>query len=315
MNALAGRLTYANVTATLALFLALAGGTTAIALSGKSSVRSDDIAKNAVRSKHIKKRNVKGGDIAADAIAPSKVQDGAIGPAQLATGAVGSTAILDEGVQSADIAAGAVGASEVQDGAIGAAQIAGGAVGASEIADSAVTGAEVANASLAGADVSDASLTGADLGDDSVTGTDVDEDSLDIPYAGVLSAQINQLGGNGETLYGPITGRGTANANMTMFQTGLPSPVFLSDLWIWASAELEAGESRTFTVVTQTTPGGPISESDMTCTMEEGDDTCTFPDTVGFGALMAAIEVESTGAGLNAMDDAYIGMAARGLIE
>ena len=39
------RITYANVMATIAVFLALGGGTAAVALSGKNSVKKDDIAK------------------------------------------------------------------------------------------------------------------------------------------------------------------------------------------------------------------------------------------------------------------------------
>jgi hypothetical protein len=49
------KLTYANVASTLALFFALAGGTTAIALSGKNTVQRDDIAPNAVGASELAK--------------------------------------------------------------------------------------------------------------------------------------------------------------------------------------------------------------------------------------------------------------------
>lgn len=49
------KVTYANVTSSLALFLALAGGTTAIALSGKNTVQRDDIAPNAVGASELAK--------------------------------------------------------------------------------------------------------------------------------------------------------------------------------------------------------------------------------------------------------------------
>ena len=52
------RLTYANVAATAALFLAVAGGTTAIALQGKNTVRSDDIAPKNVRTSDLANRSV-----------------------------------------------------------------------------------------------------------------------------------------------------------------------------------------------------------------------------------------------------------------
>ena len=55
-------LSYANVMATVALFLALAGGTTAIALSGKNTVKSNDIAPGAVRSSDIADNGVRDSD-------------------------------------------------------------------------------------------------------------------------------------------------------------------------------------------------------------------------------------------------------------
>ncbi len=61
------RVTYANVVSTLALFLAVGGGT-AIALSGSNSVFSDDIAPHQVRS----------GDIAPGAVGSGKVEDGSL---------------------------------------------------------------------------------------------------------------------------------------------------------------------------------------------------------------------------------------------
>jgi hypothetical protein len=56
------------VVATLALFLALAGGSTAIALSGKNRVKTDDISNF----------NVKKQDLAGNSVVSSKVRNGAI---------------------------------------------------------------------------------------------------------------------------------------------------------------------------------------------------------------------------------------------
>jgi len=55
MNRIRKHLTYANVVATLALVIAIGGGTTAIALNGRNSVRSDDI-KNGHVSARLRKR-------------------------------------------------------------------------------------------------------------------------------------------------------------------------------------------------------------------------------------------------------------------
>jgi len=55
-------LTYANVMATLAVFIALGGGAYALSL-GKGDVKSKHIAKNAVRSKHVKNGGLRLADI------------------------------------------------------------------------------------------------------------------------------------------------------------------------------------------------------------------------------------------------------------
>jgi hypothetical protein len=59
-------LSYANVVSTLALFLALAGGATAVALS---------LPKNSVKSKPLAKGAVKTSDIAKDAVTGAKAKE------------------------------------------------------------------------------------------------------------------------------------------------------------------------------------------------------------------------------------------------
>ncbi len=66
-----GRLTYANVMATIAVFGTLAGGSAYAA----SKITSRDIAKNAVHSKHIKKNAVKTPKIKNGAVTSEKVKD------------------------------------------------------------------------------------------------------------------------------------------------------------------------------------------------------------------------------------------------
>jgi hypothetical protein len=60
------RATYANVAATLALFLALGGGAAVAA----SQITAKDIAKNAVGGSEIKPNSVKGKDVAEDTLGP-----------------------------------------------------------------------------------------------------------------------------------------------------------------------------------------------------------------------------------------------------
>jgi hypothetical protein len=73
------RLTYANVAATIALFLAVGGGTVYAAFN---------LGKNDVHSKNIAPKAVKTSDLAKDAVTSAKIQDGGVQPADLAAGVV-----------------------------------------------------------------------------------------------------------------------------------------------------------------------------------------------------------------------------------
>jgi hypothetical protein len=77
--ALRRRLTYANVTASIALFIAL-GGTGYAALSlPRNSVKSQHIATGAVRSPDIRNSAVRGIDIRDDAVKGADVDEGSLG--------------------------------------------------------------------------------------------------------------------------------------------------------------------------------------------------------------------------------------------
>lgn len=77
--AIAGRVSYANVAATLALIVALGTGGAYAA----NQITAKDIAKNAVRAKHIKKNQVKAKHVARNTIGTPKIRDGAVTPAKL----------------------------------------------------------------------------------------------------------------------------------------------------------------------------------------------------------------------------------------
>lgn len=75
MRRLRSHLSYANVAATMALVLALGGGATAIALKGKNTVRSDDIAPQQVKTGDIKDEAVNAKKIKADAVTGAQVDE------------------------------------------------------------------------------------------------------------------------------------------------------------------------------------------------------------------------------------------------
>lgn len=107
LSALAGRLSYANVIATLALFIALGGGAYALNLP-KSSVGSKQIKDNGVKSKDVKDADLTGVDLA----------DGAIAGAELAPNAVGSGQIADGAVGASEVGANALGGGQIDEGSL-----------------------------------------------------------------------------------------------------------------------------------------------------------------------------------------------------
>ena len=97
MSKFRGHLTYANVMATLFVFLILAGGTAIAAKQlGKKTVGAKQLKTNAVTTPKIKKA----------AVTKAKIKDGAIDSTKLADGSVTTTKIADGAVTGAKIAAG-----------------------------------------------------------------------------------------------------------------------------------------------------------------------------------------------------------------
>jgi hypothetical protein len=103
------RLTYANVTSTLALVVALSGGVAFASgqLAPKSvgatqlrpgAVTADKIRKNAVTAPKIMALAVKEGKIAGAAVTSSKLGAGSVTSEKLVSGAVGTVAIADNSV-------------------------------------------------------------------------------------------------------------------------------------------------------------------------------------------------------------------------
>src|SRR6478672_4492011 len=78
------RLSYENVVATLALFLALGGG--AVWAAGK--ITSSQIGKGAVKNKNLAKNAVKAKNLAKNAVTSAKLAKGAVTNAKLGDGAV-----------------------------------------------------------------------------------------------------------------------------------------------------------------------------------------------------------------------------------
>jgi hypothetical protein len=110
-----GRLTYANVVSTLALFLAL-GGATAYAVSSlpaksvgakqlrPGAVTADKIRKHAVTAPKIEAGAVKNGKIAGGAVKEAKLANASVSNPKLANGAVSTEKIGPDAVTGAQVA-------------------------------------------------------------------------------------------------------------------------------------------------------------------------------------------------------------------
>jgi len=87
-------LTYANVMATIAVFIALGGGTTAVALNGSNTVQSDDLGPGA---------QVKAADVADNAVNGTDIVNGQVTNPDLANNAVTSGKVANGQVKRADL--------------------------------------------------------------------------------------------------------------------------------------------------------------------------------------------------------------------
>jgi hypothetical protein len=113
-------LSYANVTSTLALFLAL-GGATAFAVNQlpEKSVGAKELRPGAVTADKLRKNAVTAPKIKALAVKNGKLAGGAVTQAKLAAGAVGTANLADFVVSTAKIAPGAVTGVQLDESSVG----------------------------------------------------------------------------------------------------------------------------------------------------------------------------------------------------
>jgi hypothetical protein len=123
------RLSFANVTSCLALFVAL-GGTSYAALK---------LPANSVGTREIKTGGVGNTEIKANGVRKWEIASSAVGKAEIATSAVGQSEIGDDAVGLRELRANSVGTSEITDGAIAPTDLSATAKTALGVARAAVT--------------------------------------------------------------------------------------------------------------------------------------------------------------------------------
>ena len=174
--------------------------------------------------------------------------------------------------------------------------------------------------------IDEGAVRSSDVGDDDLRGTDIDEstlyragagagqDTFTVPIAGLLSAQIRDIGGDDDDLFGSVTGRTTATVDFTEVATGTAfDTVEVGNMRVRLEDPVPAGGSRTFTLVaTPILTTGPIP-TPVACTMTVGDRECVaqVQEELGLADFFIGIEIESSGATLVSDDDAYIGLYAK----
>jgi hypothetical protein len=151
MNRFWRRLTYANVVASLSLFLALGGGAYAAV-----AVTSEDIVDETIQSQDIGAEAVRTADIGKQAVTLDRMHDHAVNSAK----------VLDNSLSGPDVANGSLTHWDIADNSLTGSEIADGSLTTDKLADDSVRGAKVRNGSL----------NGLDLADDSVLGRQIDLD-------------------------------------------------------------------------------------------------------------------------------------------
>jgi hypothetical protein len=144
------RLTYANVIASLALFIALGGAAMAAGLP-KNSVGPNQIKKGAVTGKAIRKQAVTAGKIAPKAVVAGKLGPNAVLPGNLGAGIIDSSKISAGAVTAEKLKNNVVTTNKLNNAAVTSQKIAASGVGTANLAEGSVTAAKLANASVTAA--------------------------------------------------------------------------------------------------------------------------------------------------------------------
>jgi hypothetical protein len=147
------RPTYANVIATIALFVALGGVAVAAGLP-RNSVGPNQLKRGAVTPAKIRKNAVTPGKIAPGAVTPGKLGANAVLPGNLGNGIISTSKIAAGAVIASTIKNGVVTNNKLANGSVNTAKLADSAVNSSKLANNAVTAAKLANDSVTPAKLS-----------------------------------------------------------------------------------------------------------------------------------------------------------------
>jgi hypothetical protein len=143
ISRLRNKLTYSNVLASLALFVALSGVAVAAGLPN-NSVGAHKLKNGAVTTKKLRK----------EAVTALKIAPGAVNGSKLAGGAVGAGALAGGAVTGSKLGNGAVTTAKLADGSVTNSKIANGVVGTGKLGNEVVTTEKLKNGSVTPAKLS-----------------------------------------------------------------------------------------------------------------------------------------------------------------
>jgi hypothetical protein len=141
------RLTYANVIASLALFIALGGAAVAAGLP-KNSVGPNQLKKGAVTAKAIRKQAVTSGKIAPKAVTAGKLGPNAVLPGNLGAGIISTSKIAAGAVTAEKIKNNVITTNKLNNKAVTSAKLAEKAVATANLNELAVTSPKIANGAV-----------------------------------------------------------------------------------------------------------------------------------------------------------------------
>jgi len=128
------KLSYANVIATIALFVALGGAAVAAGLP-KNSVGANQLKRNAVTAAKLKRGAVTSGKIAPKAVSAGKLGANAVLPGNLGAGIITTDKLSDSAVIASKIKNGVVTTNKLNNGAVTTAKLGDGSVTLGKLAD------------------------------------------------------------------------------------------------------------------------------------------------------------------------------------
>jgi hypothetical protein len=151
MNKVRRHLNYSNVMSMLALFLALGGGSVAIA----GTVADNSVDSGSVVNESLKSRDLKDGE------------------------AVESSDVVDEQLGASDIGTDGVTASEIGTSEVGSSEVGSNAIGGSELATGSVFSSDIFDGTIIGTDIGDGQVDASEIGEDGFYRGDLVEDTFD----------------------------------------------------------------------------------------------------------------------------------------